>query len=73
MRMSSIKDRPLHLVRLSKQFSTKRYNSWMEKGSLRIEHLAQSLGSLEPTRSPLRSSTMITESSIDVKHTTMKI
>ena len=70
--MSSIKDRPLHLVRLSKQFSTKRYNSWMEKGSVRIEHIAQSLGSLEPTPSPLRSNAMITEPSIAIKHTTMK-
>ena len=60
--MSSIKDRPLHLVRLSKHLSTKRYNSWMEKGSVRIEHIAQSLGSLEPTPSPLRSNAMITES-----------
>ena len=73
MRISSIKDRPLHLVRLSKQFSTKRYNSWMEKGSVRIEHIAQSLGSLEPTPSPLRSNAMITEPSIALKHTTMKI
>ena len=73
MRMSSIKDRPLHLVRLSKRLSTKRYNSWMEKGSVRIEHIAQSLGSLEPTPSPLRSNAMITEPSIALKHTTMKI
>ena len=66
--MSSIKDRPLHLVRLSKRFSAKRYNSWMEKGSVRIEHIAQSLGSLEPTPSPLRFNAVITESRESKKH-----